>query len=50
MVYNTSQTAKTKGAKPKFSTDEKLDGVALDYAGEFQYPGHIVSADLTDDC
>jgi hypothetical protein len=53
IVYNTLKTVcmliRPKGPKCYFATDVKLGGVALSYVDDFQYLGHIVSADCTDD-
>lgn len=52
-MYNTSKTVcmlvRPKGPKRYLSTDVKLDRVTLDFVDEFQYLGHIISADCTDD-
>jgi hypothetical protein len=52
IVYNTTKTVcmliRPKGPKYCLAIEIKLNGVTLSYVDEFQYLGHIITADCTD--
>ena len=53
IVYNTTKTVcmlvRPRGLNYYLATEIKLGGTALDYVEEFQYLGHIITADCNDD-